>query len=300
MNIDLRATALALAAAVTGVVSAHAQTGLVSYDGFSGPARVDLAGATGGTGWTSSWQDAGTGIITSVGGAGLVFPGLSTSPGQATTPAAVGVAYSDYARGHAAVTGDAMYASFLLRPEADFTNWFVLRFGAYPYQVDVGLPIGSFDYGLMIGDAFIAASPIGAVPGQTVLLVLEVVRSPGANSTQYRLYVNPQPGQPKPQFASAAAGRAGLMPFGGGIELRGEGGYTLDEIRIGTTFESVTPTGAPPCVADFDHSGLPEVPDIFAFLSAWFAGDPRADIDGIPGIGVPDIFAFLSLWFAGC
>lgn len=54
------------------------------------------------------------------------------------------------------------------------------------------------------------------------------------------------------------------------------------------------------CAADFDGNGEVQVPDIFAFLSAWFAGDASADLDGTPGIGVPDIFAFLSLWFAGC
>jgi hypothetical protein len=54
------------------------------------------------------------------------------------------------------------------------------------------------------------------------------------------------------------------------------------------------------CVADFDGDGDVAVPDIFAFLSAWFASDPSADLDGTPGIAVPDIFFFLSLWFAGC
>jgi hypothetical protein len=29
-----------------------------------------------------------------------------------------------------------------------------------------------------------------------------------------------------------------------------------------------------PCPADFDANGVREVPDIFAFLSAWFAGCP--------------------------
>jgi len=60
--------------------------------------------------------------------------------------------------------------------------------------------------------------------------------------------------------------------------------------------------GLPPitCAADFDASGTVAVPDIFAFLSAWFAGQERADLDGTPGIAVPDIFFFLSLWFAGC
>jgi len=58
--------------------------------------------------------------------------------------------------------------------------------------------------------------------------------------------------------------------------------------------------GNPPCAADIDNSGSADVPDIFAYLSLWFAGDAAADIDDIPGVGVPDIFAFLSLWFAGC
>lgn len=61
----------------------------------------------------------------------------------------------------------------------------------------------------------------------------------------------------------------------------------------------LTPTGTG-CAADFDGNGLREVPDIFAYLSAWFSQDPRADVDGTPGITVPDIFSFLSAWFAGC
>jgi hypothetical protein len=54
------------------------------------------------------------------------------------------------------------------------------------------------------------------------------------------------------------------------------------------------------CPADFDHSGSLGVPDIFAFLEAWFAGDPHADFNGADGIGVPDIFDFLNAWFEGC
>ncbi len=61
----------------------------------------------------------------------------------------------------------------------------------------------------------------------------------------------------------------------------------------------LTPGGAT-CPADFDGNGVREVPDIFAFLSAWFAQDERADYNGDRTVNVPDIFAFLSLWFAGC
>jgi hypothetical protein len=50
--------------------------------------------------------------------------------------------------------------------------------------------------------------------------------------------------------------------------------------------------GAP---ADWDCSGTVEVPDIFAFLSSWFAGGGDFNTDGVND--VPDIFAFLSSWF---
>ena len=50
----------------------------------------------------------------------------------------------------------------------------------------------------------------------------------------------------------------------------------------------------PSCAADFTGDGAATVPDIFAFLSAWFAGDAAADFDGNGAREVADIFAFLS------
>ncbi len=73
-----------------------------------------------------------------------------------------------------------------------------------------------------------------------------------------------------------------------------------DGLPGGNAVWTFTVLGNPPCAADLNGSGTADVPDIFAFLSLWFAADPAADIDGVPGVGVPDIFAFLSLWFAGC
>jgi hypothetical protein len=56
---------------------------------------------------------------------------------------------------------------------------------------------------------------------------------------------------------------------------------------------------SPHCAADFDNSGGLEVADIFAFLNAWFSGDPSADVNG-GGLSVQDVFDYLNLWFAGC
>jgi hypothetical protein len=60
------------------------------------------------------------------------------------------------------------------------------------------------------------------------------------------------------------------------------------------------PTTYTVCPADFDCSGALGVVDIFAYLNAWFAADPRSEFDGVSGLQVADIFAFLNAWFAGC
>jgi PKD repeat protein/glucose/arabinose dehydrogenase len=54
------------------------------------------------------------------------------------------------------------------------------------------------------------------------------------------------------------------------------------------------------CPADFNNDGSVTVPDIFAFLSAWFAQSPAADFNDDLVVTVPDIFAYLAAWFAGC
>lgn len=52
-----------------------------------------------------------------------------------------------------------------------------------------------------------------------------------------------------------------------------------------------------PCPCDWETDGDLDVPDIFAFLSGWFAGEGDFDLNGVNE--VPDIFSFLTCWFAG-
>ncbi|MBY0312245.1 MAG: hypothetical protein K2W85_09255 [Phycisphaerales bacterium] len=54
------------------------------------------------------------------------------------------------------------------------------------------------------------------------------------------------------------------------------------------------------CIADFDGSGAISGVDIFAFINAWFAGDPLADVNRSGTLNVLDIIDFLNAWFNGC
>jgi hypothetical protein len=55
-----------------------------------------------------------------------------------------------------------------------------------------------------------------------------------------------------------------------------------------------------PSAADFDDNGARSIDDIFIYLNAWFAQNPRTDVDAVPGLSIDDLFVFLNLWFAGC
>jgi hypothetical protein len=54
------------------------------------------------------------------------------------------------------------------------------------------------------------------------------------------------------------------------------------------------------CAVDFNGDGILGVQDIFDFLNAWFADDPRADFNGVNGLEVEDVFDYLNAWFVGC
>jgi glucose/arabinose dehydrogenase len=63
-------------------------------------------------------------------------------------------------------------------------------------------------------------------------------------------------------------------------------------------------TGVRPCVggcaADFNADGSLTPTDLFAFITAYFAGNPTADFDGSGVRGPEDLFTFFAAFFAGC
>lgn len=76
----------------------------------------------------------------------------------------------------------------------------------------------------------------------------------------------------------------------------GAGSAFMDDV----TFGYATPGPIVVCPADFDGVDGVTIADIFFFIAAWFAGDPRADFDEQDGVNVADIFSFLGFWFQEC
>jgi hypothetical protein len=90
-------------------------------------------------------------------------------------------------------------------------------------------------------------------------------------------------------------------------------GFDVASLRSDNTYAVVTTertsTGAgtfdiwigdPMFQGDFDGNGTTNVPDVFAMLAAWFAGDARAGLcDGAGGCAGADINSFLACWFRG-
>lgn len=148
------------------------------------------------------------------------------------------------------------------------------------------LLLGDMDGNNTVDDPEAAADVFYATPDDPMLVGISP-GSGGGDGIDIAWAVNPVTGMP------AALDRIDFVRMTNPVDALlgpvGEWSAEIDAVSI------VRPTRHP---ADIDGNGTVGVPDIFAFLTLWFAADVRADVDGVPGVGVPDIFAFLSLWFA--
>lgn len=268
------ATGFAVAAALLSPSSSRAY--LQTYDGFDyslgTPGSID--GFNGGIGWTNvvnsgaAWGAAGLGGAASE----IVVNGSLTNPGG-TLYATSNHVYS--AGGFAgrffnippnwAFPGQKYYFSFVMRPEnTPATNHY---YGLQLFSDNNNSPEGGHDlfigktgtnlnYGLeyntnnIVGgvtntvfvDAF---SSTAAVSNQTVLLVVRVTFAAGVPDS-FALYVNPTPGVGEPVTPSATITDDIGTANGLGLNSGNGGLVSFDEIRIGSTFASVTPASSVP------------------------------------------------------
>jgi hypothetical protein len=133
---------------------------------------------------------------------------------------------------------------------------------------------------------------IAGAPGQpTRVLAVTGSQISGTNITPTGIYLKPTTTSVFDREPDIAFNDNGEVVFTAVVTV------DTDEAVVLMDLDDIMDT---PCMADFDGNGLVQVQDIFAFLSAWFAGSASADINGNGSVAVDDIFAFLSAWFAGC
>jgi hypothetical protein len=152
--------------------------------------------------------------------------------------------------------GTTRYASFLLRrdtvgpnPVNNGPDYGGLVFGDEnnPNSLFVGKPGGGVvaNYALESGNGggqF--ASPSAEVLGTTALLVVRFDFAAGSDTLS--LFVNPTPGAAEPAVASAIKTDLDLGTFVGvSISTGALATWSVDEIRLGTTFADVTPVPEP-------------------------------------------------------
>lgn len=180
MTLTSRTTSFALAAVLLSA-GAHADPP-VAYEGFQYGSTADLFGKNGGSGWTSAWMDIGGWLNTKTIAEGLEYSGLVTSPGAAQSPSIGEYAISTYSRSFAPISSpdNEMYISFLLRPDAGVGSFGGLRMGQWPKYIYVGSPLGSYVYGMTVGEGYFGDfTTVDVVEGEIALIVLKMAIEPG-------------------------------------------------------------------------------------------------------------------------
>lgn len=233
-----------LALVVSSTLTARADA-LLAYEGLLYPAGSSLNGQNGGSGWAGSWSTPG-GLDATITAQSLSFGDLGTTGGAVTTagfqPPNQGSSVATWSRNLATplgADGTTVYLSFLLQPNAGAGFYGGINFG----NVFVGVSGNQTFYGLEGPANDLSLSTVPVVQGQTVLLVLEVQFQAGDDNLS--LFVNPTPGQGQPATPNATKSDLDVGTVTS-VLINNYGGYTTDEIQIGSTFSSVTSLASVP------------------------------------------------------
>jgi hypothetical protein len=220
------------------------------YEGFDYEVTppFELAGNNGGTGFSTAWESGGfnAGISSNylLEPGSLIYPGLATSGNYVTSAAVDGIA--GITRELSTPLGAAnttRYISFLLRPEGNVGGGF---FGLVLEDVNepelfVGKPGGGNldDYvAENRGGALQVTTGAAATVGETTLIVIKAEFTSAGNDI-FTVYVNPTVGGPEPIMGTVKNdANVGIVS---GLTIYSSDAFSIDEIRIGTTFGDVTP-----------------------------------------------------------
>jgi glucose/arabinose dehydrogenase len=256
------------------------------------PAGADLLSQNGGSGFSGPWFASGFNAsihdnydVTqdSLSFGALAVSGNRVRSGATNAIAGIGRNLAVPISGGATTT---VYFSLLLRPEgtlgAGVFNGF---FGAYldgtgNADLFVGKP-GSAAAGRYVlenrGGSGQVQSATTPVVGQSVLLVVRADLRPGADV--FTLHVDPDPCEPEPAAGTVKSD----LDLGDvtAVVIYSSGAFSLDELRMGSSFENVLEWGGAACVepglqkpSDCNQDGVLDISDGLCLLFALFLDSP--------------------------
>lgn len=235
---------------------------LVFYEGFDYPPGA-LAGNAGGTGFAAEWVlGSGSGNVvadgltyTDTNGAQLqVSGGAYSGPG--------GAFFRDLASVLDANTTGTYWLSYLVRTSGNATFSGLSFFDGNPENLFTGhVGVGEARlpryriHSYAPGSATITTSSADPawVQGQADFIVVRLDLNAQANSDSIYLWVNPLL-EPEPQTSTALLQMHNREVLGTRIRMGHNAAASMDELRFGTTWASVAPTGPPTAVVMGDVS----------------------------------------------
>ncbi len=229
----------------------------IAYDGFSYTADATIGGENGGTGWTGAWVTNGT-ATNYTASTPLAYSAGSVTVTGDTRTALVGSDATDlYARPFAPQTGT-LYFSFLFRYDDngsagnlendEFVHFMLNNDAANNISGGIGLLSTSTSFlgvriGVSNGGGTTVSSPTTMLADTTYLLVGKIWKDGLANYNRVDLFINPSTSV-EPGTASATRTESMTVNTISHFTVRGfqidtNDRYIIDELRIGTTYDSV-------------------------------------------------------------
>ncbi len=222
---------------------------LRAHEPFDYVDGTPLAGQAGGTGFSGPWTSSLAGSNHAIAGDSLRFDRHCTTGGRMSGLAGHTQSGRTLAAGFG-VDGTVLYFSFLLRPEGvlnggDLGGFHGLQLQGGPGagSLFIGKPGGAGGGVLApyvleeVGGAGQVLSDVTPVIGETALLVVKAEFAAGRD--RFTLHVNPSPGSAEPATGITKADLD--VGQGQSLMIYSGGAFSLDEIRVGETYESVTP-----------------------------------------------------------
>lgn len=228
--------------------SGTARGALIAYEPFDYPAHLPLVGQTNGLGFKGAWQPGGFNAwlfeLFRLQSGALTYPGLLTKgtnhvSGDAPAAGTGGIAgMGRLLATNLAVPGATFYLSFLHRVDAPEEYASIVIGTGTGQELSIGKSGTVREYHIsQRGGVNRVLSGVEPVVGKAFFLVVKMEFRDGED--RFTLFVNPTPGKPEP--ASTVVKEDLDLEQADQIFLYSRAAWSVDEIRLGTTWADVTP-----------------------------------------------------------